>query len=168
MQTDKIHIMVDLETYDTKPTAVILSIGAVVIVDPIQSYYRELDPTTQTYRTVSDSTKEWLSKQPMPLPVGPYSLYAALSGFTAWIKSFNREPVIWCKGTDFDVAILANAYQQMYLLVPWKYNNIRDCRTMFKVAQWEPKKANHNALQDASDQAIDLLGALNKLNGVLA
>lgn len=168
MQTDKIHFMVDLETYDTKPTAVILSIGAVVIVDPTQSYYRELDPTTQTYRTVSDSTKEWWSKQPMPIPIGPYSLYAALSEFTAWIKSFNGEPVIWCKGTDFDVAILANAYEQMYLPVPWKYNNIRDCRTVFKIAGWEPKKANHNALQDAIDQADDLLGALNKLNGVLA
>ena len=69
MQTDKIHIMVDIETYDTKPTAVILSIGACVVTDPGQNYYRELDPTTQTYRTVSDSTKEWWAKQPMPIPI---------------------------------------------------------------------------------------------------
>lgn len=170
MQTGKIHFMVDIETYDTKPTAVILSIGAVVITDPTQSYYRELDPTTQTYRTVSDSTKEWWSKQPMPIPIGPYSLYAALSDFSGWLQDICKgaEPVIWCKGTDFDVAILANAYEQMYLPVPWKYNNIRDCRTVFKIAQWGPKKAAHNALSDAIDQADDLLGALNKLQGVLA
>lgn len=173
MQTDnsdKIHIMVDSETYDTKPTAVILSIGAVVIVDPIQSYYRELDPTTQTYRTVSDSAKEWWSNQPMPIPIGPYSLYDALTDFSGWLQDICKgaEPVIWCKGTDFDVAILTNAYEQMYLPVPWKYNNIRDCRTVFKIAEWEPEKANHSALDDATKQAYGLRQALYKLNGVLA
>lgn len=170
MQTDKIHIMVDIETYDTKPTALILSIGACVITDPMQSYYRELDPTTQTYRTVSDSTKEWWSKQPMPIPIGPHSLYAALTDFSGWLQDICKgaEPVIWCKGTDFDVAILANAYEQMYLPVPWKYNNIRDCRTVFKIAELQPLKASHNALEDAIDQAYDLLDALRKLIGVLA
>lgn len=164
---DKIHIMVDIETYDTKPTALILSIGACVITDPLQSYYRELDPTTQTYRTVSDSTKEWWSKQPMSLPIGPYSLYAALTDFSGWLQNLKKEPVIWCKGTDFDAAILANAYEQMHLPVPWKYNNIRDCRTVFKIADWNSNKAAHHALQDATDQAYDLLGVLRKLNGVL-
>jgi len=168
--SNKIHIMVDIETYDTKPTAVILSIGACVITGVLQSYYRELDPTTQTYRTVSDSTKEWWSKQPMPIPIGPYSLYAALTDFSWWLQDICKgaEPVIWCKGTDFDVAILANAYEQMYLPIPWKYNNIRDCRTVFKIAEWQATKASHNALDDAKAQVVDLQCALNKLNGVLA
>lgn len=167
MLQDKIHIMVDIETYDTKPTALILSIGACVITDPVQSYYRELDPTTQIWRTVSDSTREWWSKQPMPVPIGPYSIHAALTDFSGWLQDLKKEPVIWCKGTDFDVAILTNAYGQLHLPIPWKYNNIRDCRTVFKIAEWKPRKAAHNALQDAKDQADDLLGALNKLNGVL-
>ena len=168
MQTDKIHVMVDLETYDTKPTAVILSIGAVVITAPQLTFYRELDPTTQVFRTVSESTKEWWSKQPMPIPIGTHSLYAALMEFSYWLADFKTEVILWCKGTDFDAAILADAYRVLFTPLPWKYNNVRDCRTVFKIAEWEPKKAAHNALQDAKDQADDLLGALNRLNGILA
>ena len=160
--------MVDIETYDVKPSAVILSIGATVITAPNNTFYKELDPTTQFERTVSLATKEWWSKQPMPIPIGPTYLYDALTEFARWIKSFNTEPVIWCKGTDFDVAILTHAYNSLHLPVPWKYNNIRDCRTVFKIAGWEAKKADHNALQDAIDQADDLLSAVNKMNARLA
>lgn len=168
MSQDKVHIMVDLETYDVNPSAVILSIGACVIDAPEKRFYLELDPTTQFERTVSMATKEWWSKQPMPIPIGSCHLYDALAQFTFWIRSFNAEPVIWCKGTDFDVAILTHAYNQMSVAVPWKYNNTRDCRTIFKIANYTPKKAEHNALQDAIEQADDLLWALNKLNGALA
>ena len=56
----------------------------------------------------------------------------------------------------------------MYLPIPWKYNNIRDCRTVFKIAEWQAQKASHNALEDAKEQAVDLKCAVQKLNGVLA
>lgn len=160
--------MVDIETYDIKPTAGILSIGATVIEDTAHTFYTELDKDTQWERTMSIQTVDWWMKQGNPPICGTTPLHKALTSLSDWIKSFDKEPVIWCKGTDFDVAILTHAYNQLYLPVPWKYNNVRDCRTVFKIAGWEPKKAAHNALQDAIEQADDLLGALNSLNGKLA
>ena len=157
--TDPIHIMADIESLDVIPTAVIISIGAVTISGLSESFYLEVDRHSQTTRTVSQATLTWWAMQ-SNMPTGGSSIISSLCAFSDWIKSFGREPIIWCKGTDFDVAILTNAYKQYDIPVPWKYNNIRDCRTVFKVANIVPIKASHNALKDAKDQAEDLMSAL--------
>lgn len=169
---NKVHVMVDIETFDTKSSALILSIGAVVITEPHMTFYRELDPTTQHARTVSEDTKRWWSEQPMPIPSGTLDMHSGLLQFGQWIQSlaqyFTAEPIIWCKGTDFDTAILTHAYQSLYLPVPWKYNNVRDCRTIYKVCGFTARKANHNALHDAQWQAEDLMICLSDHNLQLA
>lgn len=165
---DKLHVMVDIETYDIVPKAVILSIGACVIDDPSDTFYTELDINTQFERTTSLSTEEWWAKQSNPPIHGMVALHNALTTFSEWLKSKNIEPVIWCKGTDFDVAILTNAYNSLYIPMPWKYNNVRDCRTVFKLSKIDVTKAGHNALQDAIEQASDLKRALDLLGVKLA
>lgn len=174
MQTSR-HVMVDIETYDTKPTAVILSIGAVTMTGPEIKFYEEIDINTQYERTASVSTKEWWAKQGNPPIHGSTSLGRALENFRKFLQipiedNIIPEPIIWCKGTDFDVAILTHAYNQLYLPVPWKYNNVRDCRTLFKVlsiGEW-PTQNNHNALDDAVNQATRLSYALAGIGKVLA
>lgn len=169
---NNVHVMVDIETYDVKPSAIILSIGACVITDIAMTFYKELDTTTQYQRTVSSATKDWWSKQPMPIPIGTLDLHSGLLQFQQWLDSlaqyFTAEPIIWCKGTDFDTAILIHAYQSLYLPVPWMYNNVRDCRTIYKVCGFTARKANHNALHDAQWQAEDLMICLNDNNLRLA
>jgi hypothetical protein len=162
MESDKEHIMVDIETEDTVPSAVILSIGAVDMATGVKQFYRELDTYTQHERTSSDSTKDWWAAQ-INKPAGLSGLSTTLKEFTIWLESFDKPPVIWCKGTDFDVAILSHAYNQLKLPIPWKYNDIRDCRTVFKLARISVSSASHYAIRDAIDQRLGLLESLDIL-----
>jgi hypothetical protein len=161
------HFMIDIETYDVTPSAVILSIGAERILGS-GTFYVEIDPNTQYERTASLATKEWWAKQGNPPIHGTTTLHDALTSLAHWLKSLSEEPIIWCKGTDFDTVILAHAYKQLNLEVPWKYYNVRDCRTVFKLCNAPKVGAEHNALEDAMAQSDELIRCLSKLNVELA
>ena len=164
MSQDSIHIMVDMETLDTAGTAVILSIGACVIRqmpedDPC--FYAEIDPSTQYMRTRSLRTLEWWKEQGNCPDKGTTSLVDALRALRVYVESFGKRPIIWCKGTDFDAAILEHAYGQYGTNTPWKYNDVRDFRTIKKmfgdsmiVTIENPQP--HHALEDAIFQARQL------------
>jgi len=158
-----VHIMVDLETWDTTSTAIILSIGAVVIGAPDQicpQFYLEVDTRTQYMRTKSVDTMNWWEQQGNCPCNGTISLVDALFQFREFLAKITARPIIWCKGTDFD-AILSHAYRQLGTETPWKYNDVRDFRTIKKmfgdslvVTIENPKP--HNALADAVFQAQQL------------
>lgn len=160
MSSDKVHVMVDIETLDTTPSAVILSLGAVTMHrEDQQTFYGEYNPDTQYERTQSQSTIDWWSQQPIRRPESPINIYTGLEEFSYWLHSLRAEPIIWCKGTDFDTAMLAHAYAQYKVPVPWKHNNIRDMRTLKKCHPQLNYLANpvpHHALQDAINQATHL------------
>lgn len=158
--------MVDLETLDTIPSATILSIGACVIpahMDPADSdtFYVEVHVDTQYMRTKSMSTIEWWKQQSNCPDHGIVSLTDALRQFRDYLLRLTDTPVIWCKGTDFDTAILAHAYKQMGSDTPWKYNAVRDFRTVKKLfadslVVTAPNLNPHHALADAIHQAREL------------
>ena len=161
---DPVHIMVDIETLDTIPSAVILSIGACVICkrpgNELTSYM-ELEVATQHERTRSVGTEIWWKQQGSIPDRGTIPLTAALNQFSRYLANLTVRPIIWCKGTDFDVAILAHAYKQVGIPVPWKYNDVRDFRTIKKMFEesidQQIKNENpHNALDDAIFQARQL------------
>jgi hypothetical protein len=166
-----VHVMVDIETYDVAPSAVILSIGATEISlggTSTPYFYTELDINTQFERTKSIDTMNWWAKQGNPPINGSLNIIDALGEFSSWLARFKKTPIIWCKGTNFDVVILTHAFNQFSIPIPWKYNNVRDCRTVFKIAGITPKKAGHNALDDAIAQAKDLKAAMKLLGEELA
>lgn len=167
MPSPQDHFMIDIETYDTTPTAVILSIGAERILGS-ETFYAEVDPNTQYERTASIATKEWWAQQGNPPIHGFMQLIDVLTELSNWIKSLSEEPIIWCKGTDFDVTILSHAYRSFGMEVPWKYSNVRDCRTVFKLCNVPRSEAKHNALEDAMAQSDELVRCLNKLAVELA
>lgn len=146
--------MVDIETLDTEQSAVILSIGACRFIGS-DRFYEELDYKDQPGRTISPETLDfWLTIGNAPVK-GKVKLKEALVKFKSFLPP---NPVIWCKGTDFDTMILANAYKGAGLLVPWKYNATRDMRTLLKefpiLEDSVPPNLNpHNALMDALYQA---------------
>ena len=152
------HIMVDIETLDVAVTAKILSIGACTIVPTDagrHEFYRELYPH-QPSRTESQSTLDWW-KQQANMPHGTLDLASALQQFSQWIASLRTTPIIWCKGLDFDVAILNHAFRQCAIQIPWKYNHVRDCRTLEWIFEDKIDKSientnSHNALSDAKYQ----------------
>lgn len=163
------HIMIDIETLDTIPSAIILSIGAVAFKpEHERDFYLEIFADSQYIRTSSLSTLTWWKSQ-KNFPKNPsVGLTRALTSLSSWIRdvSRTRTPIIWCKGTDFDVTILADAYRQYKLPIPWKYSKVRDCRTIFKTFAVPITGASHNALADAKDQAHDLLVALSSIRRV--
>jgi hypothetical protein len=161
MSQDKVHIMVDIETLDTENTAVILSIGACGIQpnNLHRIFYEELNPETQENRTVSLSTQQWWKDQAskgISMPSGKTHIKDALNRFAGWIEKCEGTPIIWCKGTDFDVKILTDAFKQYTIPVPWKYNDVRDARTLLKLhpqITYPTNPVPHHALQDALYQA---------------
>lgn len=164
MSVDKVHVMVDIETLDVIPSAQILSIGATTLdPDYPTTFYTELDVSTQFERTRSQGTIEWWSTQPIPMPQGMTFIQDALEGFSKFLSALRPEPIIWCKGTDFDTAILSHAYAQHKLTLPWKYNSVRDFRTVKKLFPHYNFPANpnaHHALADAKHQAEELRAIL--------
>lgn len=161
-------VMIDIETFDTAATAVILSIGAVrmdmeslsVIHD--QTFYVECDSNQPSRTRSNDTLKWWLQQGGCPC-LGTVQLPQALKSLTNWVLEGVE---IWCKGTDFDTTILAHAYKQHSLEVPWKYNSVRDCRTIFKTfpSPIAYPSNNHNALEDAKNQAAQLVDILKGLS----
>jgi hypothetical protein len=150
--------MVDIETLDTLPSAEIISIGACPIVELAPSFYTEPCQVDQG-RTNSLDTINWWKAQSTKgayYPQGFISLKVVLQNFSDYIKSFNARPIIWCKGTDFDTATLANAYRQYQMELPWKYNDVRDFRTLVKLhphLSFPRHLHPHHALEDALYQA---------------
>jgi len=179
---DSSHVMVDIETLGTGVDAVILSIGACTLDaddpgGPALTYYQELDPT-QANRKFDISTVLWWIKQSYegatPPIHGVVLIEDALEQFNDWLHlSVLDSPIIWCKGTDFDVAILAHAMKQHNIKPAWKYSNVRDCRTVFKLfpgaKEAIPENKNpHNALDDAIHQAAQLAYIARTHNFTLA
>ena len=62
-----------------------------------------------------------------------------LSEFNEWLEQWQKdskadELMIWTQGTDFDIAVLRNAYRVVFgdeKSIPWHFRNVRDARTYF-------------------------------------
>lgn len=160
MSSEKVNVMVDIETLDVKSTAVILSIGActIEVFTEAITFYEEIDPSSQPTRTQSQATIDWWKTQSGYPGGGIRSLQAVLTSFSRYLSSLRAEPIIWCKGTDFDTAILSHAFAERGMEVPWKYNAVRDFRTVKKLLPVSagPNPNPHNALADALHQSAEL------------
>ena len=157
------HFMVDCESLGTTPDSVVLSVGVVQFdpygqLAPFNSYYRELAVGAQPSRKIDPRTLEWWEKQPNK-PNGEWYPDIVCLGIVSHIQLMtvsNSTPVIWARGTDFDIPLLTNLFAQYDLAVPWKYNQVRDLRTISKLFPNIVPTANnnpHNALSDALCQA---------------
>lgn len=170
-------LMIDLETLDTTPTAVVLSLGA-VLFDPHSdasgsTFYVEftnfLEQQTDAGRTISPNTVLWWMKQ----DAAARDVFATkevsqtrctplwgLSEFADFVKQHNVRNV-WAKDPDFDVVILRSLYQTNApgFAFPFSYNASRSVRTVESLP-WAPQRAKkavaHNALEDAIAQALDV------------
>lgn len=166
--------MIDLETLDTTPTAVVLSVGA-VLFDPFSSavgptFYAELtnhlEQQTATGRTIGPQTVLWWMSQNTAAravfaaretdPTRCSPLYMAAS-FADFIKQ-NDVRRVWAKDPDFDVVILRSLYETNApgFAFPFSHSASRSVRTV-EAMPFAPvrelKPVAHNALNDAIDQA---------------
>lgn len=167
------QLMVDLETLDTKTSAVILTLGAVKFDPfstlPFKELYLRFDIESQDALgcTISDDVIEWWTKQPTEIKEDAFSDENRLPADQA-IDMFHKFAwgcdKFWAKGHCFDIMILEHLYSKLKKSVPWQYWQIRDVRTLFDLADPElPTALLHNALEDSRRQAIGVRNVYKKL-----
>lgn len=165
------HVMIDLETTDTKQTAGILTIGAVKF-DPAtgtlgETFYRRLGyDVAAMFGTVSDSTLQWWNRQ------APHVREESFNGSDCPVQSAHDLATfcsgasgVWGNGATFDISILDHWYNTLGINTPWLWN-VRDCRTLEDVArhrgilrkQFTRRGDHHNALDDAIYQSEYISG----------
>ena len=166
-------LMLDIETLDTKPTALVLSLGLTWFdfddpnVVPYGGQHYRLDLREQQDklgRTISVDTVMWWMGQGVkaqeawqfatvtPVPT-------VLGVVEGAVKQSDR---VWAKGPDFDCVILAS----LFPAIKWPFWKHRDVRTVLDVAGIRDRKFEgiaHNALDDAVNQANALREAVAKL-----
>ena len=135
------ELMFDLETLDTTPDAVVLSVGAVVFHQGgdaciIDRLYRVLDIQAQidAGRTISQSTLLWWMEQSevardaafIDDRAPPALVSLALNHFSEkyGISRF------WAGPSTFDFPIWDSLAQDCHFRAPWTYRQTRDLRTI--------------------------------------
>lgn len=161
------HIMIDTETLGTSADAVILSIGAVkfdLVTGEIDDggFYSSISVESNLAwkRRVSEDTLLWWFKQPAAAQQVFFepkeTLETALEQFSDWVGDGDYE--VWSNGADFDLPMIAHAFTQTGIEIPWKFWNSRCFRTYknlpgAKAIKVPTAGVKHNALADALTQA---------------
>jgi hypothetical protein len=166
--------MLDLETLSTQvPNARVTEIGACVITgldNPDLTFHAHIHDV-QHYPHVDADTCLWRLEHKLPWvnkSAGAANPEAAIEEFFSAINYWrnlrsdvgvSREIIVWSKGIDFDIPIFKNLVTRYFgadYLLPWKYNAIRDMRTLMKTfPQFEIDRhtIEHTALADCINQS---------------
>lgn len=159
-----LEMMIDLETLDTKPSAVVLSLGAVVwetlhsdadglSYEIVERFMRVLNMEEQFTRgrTVSQSTLLWWQRQdptaraegfnPVRQPVTK-----VLDDFMTFARQYGSEGfdddqinAFWASPVAFDLPIWEDLAMTFSGFVPWRYNQRYDVRTVVREANLSAK-----------------------------
>ena len=180
--------MIDLETLDTKPTAAVLTIGAVKF-DPFgddvknpqsdKLYLKvDIDSCDRLGLTTSQSTLDWWSQQSKEAQDEAFStenripIHEAMNKLYKFCWGAKR---VWSHGAAFDTVICENIFARLEKLCPWNFWEVRCTRTLFDIGinPHRPPVLAHHALEDAWNQAVGVqnvirtLSTSSKINGGL-
>ena len=170
-------IMIDLETLDTSPYCVILTIGVVRfdpkgmgVVERLELRPTIEDQTEIHNRIINEDTLRWWSEQ------SPDALEEALGdqGRTSFRDCMEKlykfcwnRRAVWSNGASFDVVVMESAWRNLEMRIPWSFYTIRDTRTLYEVAGVKLRDGghttSHKAVEDAERQAIVVQDAYRKL-----
>lgn len=172
--------VVDIETLDTAPTAIILSIGCVVVNvftgQEVANFYEVIDQDFQIVqgRTSSESTLKWWQKQENKTAWESIihdgemiELDDALNDFNEFlVNAFDGERIqIMGNGPEFDNVKIAHAMQQLDITPAWDHGGNQSLRTAVWMGRMllgiDPKytleleqgEVKHHALHDARHEA---------------
>lgn len=175
---NSLNFMLDIETYGTTPDSVIRSIGCVAFSPQgiVDEFYRVLSED-QSGRVIQKETYNWWKSQPEEAQAAfrvenKETLQEALLLLSEFISGASRGysntvSGVWGCGSDFDNVIVAHAYRQLGIDMPWKFWENRCYRTMKSLApklKIQRQGVFHNALDDAKSQALHLLQIVKTLN----
>ncbi len=160
-----LQCMIDLETLDTTPWSVILSIGACKFSQKgiINHFYVNVDPQSCLDIGMSKSaeTEAWWAQQSeearSALEVDRVPIIEALQRFADWYGGYSIPT--WGNGSNFDNIILTTAYKLGGMQAPWNFWHDRCFRTIRSLStkQLVVDGTKHNAKDDAIAQAQFLI-----------
>lgn len=172
------HLMFDIETLDTKPTAIVLSIGAVLFTEEgiKEKFYINLSMKEQLEkgRSLSESTFYWWMNQSQEassaLTKDVFAVRSGLGQLMHWMKHTCQIDMkyvkVWGNGATFDNVIMRDlltsyGYSEEFL---WRFYNDRCFRTYVAEHNIEKVKPTvaHDALADAEAQTQTLLNFWSK------
>lgn len=163
------NLMIDLETLGTAFNAPVLAIGAVYF-DPDtgalgERFYGSIDvaDACRYGRPNGDTIRWWMGQSDEARKAavgGKHPAAFVLEKFGEFALKHGLNVCPWGNGASFDISILDYAFPKILdKPAPWKFWNVRDCRTIKEVAskvppfQAERAGTHHNALDDAIYQA---------------
>jgi hypothetical protein len=182
------ELMFDLETLDTKPSAVVLSVGAVVwetfynevpglTWEPVERFMRVLNIQEQVdrHRAVSQDTLLWWQRQDPTAKAEAFNpvrqpVEQVLNEFRDFAGRFivGTQPLnaFWASPATFDFPIWEDLAMTFSNYVPWTYRQKYDVRTVVREANYSAKDHEadkldgipHTPVYDCEWQ-IDLLTA---------
>lgn len=170
-------IMIDIETLDTKPTAVILSIAAVAFniengdiceekFDYVLNYQEQID----NGRSTSIDTLLWWGAQSEEAKSlafeGNAPLHFAIQELTIFfMENCLDNARVWANSPSFDLVILKDAFDQN---VPWNFWNERDVRTVTSLIPNDEEKVenNHIAIDDCINQINQVCNSYAKIKSI--
>lgn len=166
------NIMIDLETLDTAPSAVILSIGLVAFNKEGIKQKLYLVPSIQQQlnkgRTISESTLMWWmgqnSEARKVFTDEKRDFLSTMKDVNGFISGYPRSK-IWGYGSNFDPVLVDDAFRSLNLTTPWKYWDVRCLRTFCDENEAPlPKNTGvlHNAIDDATRQAEHMIAVWKK------
>ena len=179
------HIMLDIETWDTAPTAIVRAIAVIQfssdgsIRDEFLIDCRHtVDDQIQAGRTICPDTVAWWNKQP--------ALSKMLDAHRDKLRNFHTptsqakladviglamhnpdcEAAVWQRGANFDTDIIKDLLLAADRMAPWRYSRLRDVRTLDEIVPRVESKVPHDPLEDCRaqvKQVLQVLGMVGKL-----
>ena len=172
-------IMIDIESLDTSPNCVILTIGAVRfdprgmgIIERLELRPTIDEQTEKFNRVINEDTLRWWGEQsPEALDeaMGDRDRVSFSDCMEALYKFCWNRRAVWSNGASFDIVAMESAWRNLGMRIPWPYYTVRDTRTLYEIAgvSLKDKKygtsTTHKAVEDAAHQAIVVQDAYRKL-----
>lgn len=174
------HLMLDLETFGTRPGCVVLSIGAVEFDMSGRCHKRfhahmETEPQVAAGLHIDPRTVDWWldqSKEAQTQLLKSTRLHPTLV-LNDLVQAFDWSDLrVWANGAGFDFPILKALFDAYDMQAPWAFYNEMDFRTLkvligkerFKLLQVH-NDLKHDALADAIAQTGTLMNVINWING---
>jgi len=172
--------MLDIETLGVTPGAIILSIGAVEFDESNLGNVFHMginyEDSVRLGMHVDASTAMWWISQEEAAQAGILHITWNANGLKHVLLAFSeafkdwKNKRLWCNGAAFDIPIMAAAHKKVDMIVPWRYSNEMDMRTVKGLVgktTWEQFKeaptVAHDGLADAISQARTLQRVLKML-----
>jgi hypothetical protein len=169
------HMMIDLETLDTRPSAVVFQVGVLCFRDPLfgdlkgemilekKIFHLDLLDQIMAGRTIDPDTVQWWQTQK---PQAWRRFASQISNADLVFKDINRMygeygvGFLWANSPSFDSVIMRSLRQS--LQIEHEFPSFRedyDLRTLKRLFEikgrkipYDQKETTHNALQDCEDQ----------------